>query len=277
MLTNTKKFITAIVAFSCILVSGCTPVNEVDSTDSSEVQSSSAVSSEKPPSSEASSEKESSEASSSENPSSAPASSKTPVASKAPSSSKPASSKPAAAPASSKPASSAPPSSAAPSSQPAAILSIVAPPSVADPEDGTLVTGVVESRLYKHINKLRAGLSLNELSWNDRLFSSAKLRSDEMAQNNYFEHRRADGGKWDSSIVSAGYPYVKAWENIAAVQNAIIDGYADNSQLAQDIYDGWYNSPSHYDAMVNPDVKEIGLAVSVIGNDVYATLHVAYQ
>lgn len=97
-----------------------------------------------------------------------------------------------------------------------------------------------------------------------------------MAENQYFEHSRADGGRWDSALTLAGYPLAKAWENIALVQNAIINNSADNTQLALDIYTGWYNSPSHYDAMVKAEVIDIGLAVSATISDVYATLHVGH-
>jgi len=84
------------------------------------------------------------------------------------------------------------------------------------------------------VNELRATNGLGALNWNDNLSSAAKLKADDMVSNNYFEHTSPTGrNAWDF-LLSSGYNYKFAGENLAIDFTNITD-----AQKA------WENSPTH--------------------------------
>ncbi len=71
-----------------------------------------------------------------------------------------------------------------------------------------------------------------------------------MVENNYFEHFSPSGTTpWDF-IESAGYNYQLAGENLAM-------DFSTNEGVNR----AWLNSPSHAKNILNPDFKNIGVAV----------------
>jgi len=81
-----------------------------------------------------------------------------------------------------------------------------------------------------------------------RLVEAARLHSQDMATNNFFDHVGSDGSLFWQRIELAGYSYSRASENIAA-------GYATPA----DVVDGWMNSPGHRANILDAGVTEIGL------------------
>ncbi len=99
------------------------------------------------------------------------------------------------------------------------------------------------------VNELRATNGLGALNWNDNLSSAAKLKADDMVSNNYFEHTSPTGrNAWDF-LLSSGYNYKFAGENLAIDFTNITD-----AQKA------WENSPTHLKNILSADYSDFGLA-----------------
>jgi len=100
-------------------------------------------------------------------------------------------------------------------------------------------------------NSSRAQAGLGDLSNNSQLESAAFAKANDMLEKDYFAHTSPEGKTpWDF-IKEAGYGYVYAGENLAI-------GYTDAAEL----HNAWMNSPSHRDNILNPNFKEIGIAVA---------------
>ncbi len=90
------------------------------------------------------------------------------------------------------------------------------------------------------------------LRWNDSLAESSLRHSEDMARNNYFDHRSRDGShSWDR-VERAGYRYSTTGENIAA-------GYKN----ADEAVAGWIKSPGHCANLMNPEFIDMGAALAV--------------
>lgn len=159
--------------------------------------------------------------------------------------------------------------SSAPSSAPAAPK---APPSnqaaakVPTPQEG--VAGIEDS-IFAKVNELRTSLGLHTYTRSSVLDSSALIRSAEMYGALKLTHTRPNGSLYQTAMDEVGYKYSGGQENIGEANNFPID------QLAQTFYDGWLNSPSHYKAMVNPDLTEMGIALYGDINNFFAAQHFA--
>lgn len=137
-------------------------------------------------------------------------------------------------------------------------------------------TGIVEKEILRLINEERASLGLGQLSWNNKLYQSAKVRSDEMmnnAQRENIDHTRPDGSQWYVPIQNAGYKYSSVYENILFIDGAGQLSVEESARLAQMMFDSWKGSPSHYANIKQPDITETGIAVSSSGNEFYGTQH----
>ena len=89
------------------------------------------------------------------------------------------------------------------------------------------------------------------IAWNDLLESAAQKHSDDMNKNKFFSHTGSDGSKVGNRITNAGYNWAACGENIAK-------GY----RLEDDVIKGWINSEGHCKNIMNPNFKEMGVAVS---------------
>lgn len=157
-----------------------------------------------------------------------------------------------------------------------------APPASEDSSDAPIdsagITGRIEREILRLVNEERTNLGLGELSWNNLLYQSARIRSDEMAahhQADNIEHVRPDGSQWYTAIQGAGYSYTRASENLLYIgvpPGANFDG-SDVSTVAGEIFNGWKESPGHYENMIDAGVDEIGIAIAYDGTDIYATQH----
>ena len=109
---------------------------------------------------------------------------------------------------------------------------------------------VSSSELVTLANSARAKEGLGNLQTNTKLESAAFAKANDMLEKGYFAHASPDGKTpWDF-ITEAGYSYVYAGENLAI-------GYADSAEL----HNAWMNSASHRDNIMNPNFRDIGVAV----------------
>ncbi len=99
------------------------------------------------------------------------------------------------------------------------------------------------------INDIRAAKGVGALTADPTLDQTAKIKAEDMAAKNYFEHNAPDGTPWSDFIYKNRPGSDSFAENIA-------ECYPSN----HDTVIGWVNSPSHFKAMLNPQWTLYGTA-----------------
>jgi len=87
---------------------------------------------------------------------------------------------------------------------------------------------------------------------------AARLHSQDMGQQNYFEHVSLDGRTFDQRMSMAGFDGPTPWgENIAAGQ-----------PTPADVVEGWMNSPGHCRNIMSPEYRVLGVGYAFVeGSD----------
>lgn len=113
---------------------------------------------------------------------------------------------------------------------------------------------ITKDEIINVTNSERSNASLGTLTEDARLSAAAYKKAEDMFANNYWAHTSPQGKTpWDF-ILSVGYDYIYAGENLAK-----------DFVYAEDAMKAWMNSPTHKANIVNPNYKNIGVAV-VKGN-----------
>ena len=106
------------------------------------------------------------------------------------------------------------------------------------------------SALLRYTNERRAQIGLKPLTLNKELSEEAYRKAKHMFSDGYWAHVSPGGTKpWDF-ILSEGYDYIYAGENLAK-----------NFSNSKDVVDAWYESPSHRDNLLSANYDDIGLVV----------------
>lgn len=112
-------------------------------------------------------------------------------------------------------------------------------------------TDITVNKLFQLTNNIRQENSVSPLSYNQLLAKAAEEKAQDMFSKNYWSHYAPDGKTpWDF-ILSTGYQYEFAGENLAK-----------NFLFSQDVINAWMNSPSHKENMLRKDYTEVGFAVA---------------
>lgn len=107
-------------------------------------------------------------------------------------------------------------------------------------------------KIIASTNSLRAGLSLDSLKENQKLDQAAVKKIGDMFLNQYFAHTSPQNHDLEYFLRLAGYKnYVTVGENLAV-------GFDNSSEVMT----AWKNSPTHYSNLVDPNYKEIGVALA---------------
>lgn len=109
------------------------------------------------------------------------------------------------------------------------------------------------------VNEARAEEGLEPLYLVPYICELAELRSAEIVEK--FSHTRPNGEKFNTVVDYNKLPFNKISENIAA-------GYS----TAEETFEQWKNSPSHWSAIMNPDYTHIGIGITY-DPDSYYTWH----
>lgn len=106
----------------------------------------------------------------------------------------------------------------------------------------------VETQVLTLVNQERykAGLKPLQMDW--ELQRVARMKSQDMAQKNYFSHTSPTYGSPFDMMKSFGIKYRSAGENIASGQ-----------RTPQDVMDSWMNSSGHRANILKPDFTHIGV------------------
>ena len=124
----------------------------------------------------------------------------------------------------------------------------------------------VEQAIFNKVNEERAKAGVSPLSYNSTMEKYARIKSQDMGDNNYFSHTDLSGNYITSNMKADGVSY-KAWgENIA-----YIGGITDPTALANKFMENWMNSEGHRKNILSTNFDSIGIGVYQSGNRVYAT------
>jgi uncharacterized protein YkwD len=129
-----------------------------------------------------------------------------------------------------------------------AALLVTATPALAAP--------TFEDRVLSLTNEKRAAAGCPNLAPNDKLAASARRHTDDMARTGNFSHTGTDGSTPAQRVTDAGYHYRLMAENIAAGQGT-----------AEEVVSAWMNSESHRANIVNCELRDLGVARGVDGNN----------
>jgi hypothetical protein len=111
-------------------------------------------------------------------------------------------------------------------------------------------TDINTTQLLDKTNLERQKNSLHTLNYSQVLSNAARIKAEDMFNDDYWSHIAPDGASpWDF-ILGQGYKYSYAGENLAK------DFNSSNS-----VVKAWMDSPTHRDNMLNSNYTEVGFAV----------------
>ena len=111
-------------------------------------------------------------------------------------------------------------------------------------------TDISVDKLFQQVNQEREKNGLSALTYNDKLSTAASLKAQDMFSKNYWAHFAPDGKTpWDF-ILSSGYNYEYAGENLAK-----------NFLFSDGVISAWMNSQTHRDNILKRDYTEVGYAI----------------
>lgn len=105
------------------------------------------------------------------------------------------------------------------------------------------------SEVIKWTNIEREGHGLSPLKENEKLQKSARLKAEDMFQNQYFGHVSPSGKKLEDLIKEAGYEYIVVGENLA------LGNFLNEKTLVEE----WMESPGHRENILKASFEEIGV------------------
>lgn len=107
-----------------------------------------------------------------------------------------------------------------------------------------------QKKLIELTNIEREKKGLPVVKENEALDRAAELKAQNMFAENYWAHFAPSGkSPWDF-ILGAGYKFTFAGENLAK-----------NFYSSDDVVKAWVESPTHRDNLLNPNYRDIGIAV----------------
>jgi len=111
-------------------------------------------------------------------------------------------------------------------------------------------SNISPEKIIELTNQKRAELGLSPLTNNAFLNEIAQRKAADMFAFNYWAHTSPSGRDPWSFFREVGYKYIYAGENLAR-------DFMDSASVVE----AWMNSPTHKDNIINPNYKEIGVAV----------------
>ncbi|MBQ7254941.1 MAG: hypothetical protein IJS31_01655 [Oscillospiraceae bacterium] len=123
------------------------------------------------------------------------------------------------------------------------------------PSSGSNVVLTYEKEVVELVNEQRAKYGLAPLTISAELCAKARIKSQDMASNNYFSHTSPTYGSPFDMMKSLGIRYSAAGENIAM-------GYASPSAVVT----AWMNSEGHRANILSANYTTIGVGYVSSGN-----------
>lgn len=118
------------------------------------------------------------------------------------------------------------------------------------PEVLGYATDIRVEQLFADTNAQRQTAGLSPLTLNSDLSQAAAAKAVDMFANNYWAHNSPSGKTpWDF-IITAGYRYTLAGENLAK-----------NFETSDGVVHAWMASPSHRDNILKSGYRDVGFAI----------------
>lgn len=135
------------------------------------------------------------------------------------------------------------------------------------PGSSSLNASKIEYTVHEKINEIRSENGLHKLEYDERLAAIGRYHSWDMAQKGYFSHNSTTGLKFDERFTLYDYNCPYAAENIALFPGPT-HLYENNSipleiTLAEELVEGWMNSPGHRKNILNPNYKAEGIGIFI--------------
>lgn len=111
-------------------------------------------------------------------------------------------------------------------------------------------TDITTNKLYELTNAQRLKNNLPVLTYNEKLSQAAYYKAQDMFNKNYWAHFSPDGNTPWTFILSSGYQYEYAGENLAK-----------NFLFSNNVVDAWINSPTHRENLLRREFSEVGFAI----------------
>ncbi|MCM1087452.1 MAG: leucine-rich repeat protein [Muribaculaceae bacterium] len=107
-----------------------------------------------------------------------------------------------------------------------------------------------EEKILESVNAARMKEGKIPLIMSSTLRETARRKSLDMLNKNYFDHKNTDGTYTSDWLTKCGYPWYMWAENIAY-----------NYESAERLYDQWWNSTGHRNNMMHSSLRAIGIGV----------------
>ena len=108
-----------------------------------------------------------------------------------------------------------------------------------------------ETQVWEMTNAYRTYMGLSNLQWESKAEAAARGHSQDMADNNYYQHNSQDGTRFSARLQAEGISYRSCGENICA-------GSGDAIYMVI----GWIGSSGHRGGILNTSYKYIGVGVA---------------
>lgn len=115
----------------------------------------------------------------------------------------------------------------------------------------SISSGQTSELLLESTNSKRVDSGSQALKLNRNLNSAAQAKANDMVKKNYWSHISPNGDEPWIYFENANYNYLKASENLAY-------GFKSSDSTVN----GWMNSPSHKQTMLDKDVQEVGFGIA---------------
>ena len=122
----------------------------------------------------------------------------------------------------------------------------------------------IRQTIFDLTNELRAEHGAGSVIQNVVLQEAADVRAVESEES--FSHTRPNGSEFQTVLSENGlaYDYVLVGENLAMATHHLSD-----TEMANFLFDGWVDSPGHFENMIEPRYLEIGIGVHYDGEFLY--------
>lgn len=117
----------------------------------------------------------------------------------------------------------------------------------------------MRGQVISWINAERQASGLQPLRASAALQKAATSHACDMAERGFFAHKGPGGPEFTQRLRKSGYRYRAANENIAMTSS---------SSVVQ-VTSMWRDSPKHLDNVLDPKVREVGVGLAQIGDQVF--------
>ncbi|AZP04658.1 CAP domain-containing protein [Jeotgalibaca ciconiae] len=124
--------------------------------------------------------------------------------------------------------------------------------------------GLIRDTILQLTNRLRTEQNVGTVQQNDTLQSAADIRAQESAES--FSHTRPNGTEFHTVLNEGGLEY---FYSITGENLAMATYHLDDPGMAEFLFEGWVESPGHYENMIEAGFEELGVGVYYDGEILY--------